>query len=100
MREWQVRIRCVEHVEAIDLIVQRYLAAHRELVDEVVHGLRAIRSSIEDRLEVGHRRTVANGCDSPERILGALVRRLAEPREYGEPDQRARTDGHPLRLQR
>ena len=39
VRKWQVRICSCQHVEAVNLIVERDLTLYVEPLDEVVYGL-------------------------------------------------------------
>jgi hypothetical protein len=54
VRERQVRIRRREHVESVDLEVDRGLPIRIESLDEIVDWLGAVGCSVEDRLKSRH----------------------------------------------
>lgn len=74
VREREMRMACREHVQTVDLVVQRHLPLHREPVDEVVDGLGSIGRPVVDRTEAGHGRRLWAGTDTDCPDLDAIER--------------------------
>lgn len=59
VREGKVRARRRQHVQTVDLVVERHLALGIKAVDEVVDRLGPVWRSVVDGLQVRHRPIVA-----------------------------------------
>jgi hypothetical protein len=63
VREREVRAGGRQHVQAVDLIVQRHLALGIQSDDEAVDWLRPVRRTVVDGLKVRHRAMVSAPTD-------------------------------------
>jgi hypothetical protein len=62
-----LRLRGREHVEPIDLVIERDLAFDAETIDEVVDGLRSVLRAVVDSLQVRHEVNVRTCSDKRAR---------------------------------